>query len=102
MSGQSATPAPLRYRYLGEPGSASDSEAATRRSQVPSCSASNNIFGPLDLVVCDELALLIAAARDAAWQSHCNVIGAAYQDRKESQARLRGALLGYDRARGVL
>lgn len=55
-----------------------------------------------DVVVCDELALLIAAARDAAWTSHCNLVGVAYQERREALARLRGALAGYDRARGVL
>jgi hypothetical protein len=57
---------------------------------------------PPDVVVCDELAYLIEAARAAAWVSHCNVLGAAYYDRKEALARLRGALGGYDRARGVV
>lgn len=55
-----------------------------------------------DVVVCDELALLIAAARDAAWTSHCNLVGVPYHDRREALARLRGALAGYDRARGAL
>ena len=55
-----------------------------------------------EIVVCDELAFLIAAARDLAWASHCNVVGLRYVERREAHARLRGALLGYDRARGAL
>lgn len=48
------------------------------------------------LVESPELAYLIAAARDAAWQTHCNVTGLRYLERKDSIARLRGALVAYD------
>lgn len=68
----------------------------------PATSRQHARFDTPDIVVCDELALLIAAARDAAWSSHCNLVGVAYQERREALARLRGALGGYDRARGVL
>lgn len=54
---------------------------------------------PPDVVVCPELALLIEAARAAAWTSHCNVLGLRYLERKEALARLRGALAGYDARR---
>lgn len=57
---------------------------------------------PPDVVVCEELAFLIEAARSLAWSSHCNVIGLRYLERKEAHARLRGALSAYDRARGVI
>lgn len=56
---------------------------------------------PLDLVVCDELAMLVAAAREVAWQTHCNVVGIRYLERKEAVARLRGCLSAYDQARGA-
>lgn len=52
-----------------------------------------------DVVVCPELALLIDAARAAAWSTHCNVVGIAYLERKEAVARLRGALQAYDARR---
>lgn len=52
-----------------------------------------------DIVICPELAMLIDAARVAAWTTHCNVTGLRYLDRKEALARLRGALAAYDRRR---
>lgn len=102
MSGQRSTPAPLRYRYLGKPGSDSHVEAARPGPQVPSLPRSNDIFGPVEIMVCDEMALLIAAARDVAWISHCNVMGLSYVERREALSRLRGALQAYDRERGAL
>lgn len=52
----------------------------------------------LDVLSCPELAFLVAAARDVAWQTHCNVVGLRYHERKDALARLRGALASYDRA----
>jgi hypothetical protein len=57
---------------------------------------------PPDVVVCDELAYLVAAARSASELSHCNHVGLRYYERKDVLARLRGALIAYDRARGVV
>lgn len=54
---------------------------------------------PPDLIVCPELAYVIALARDLAWSTHCNVIGLRYAERREAHARLRGALAAYDRQR---
>lgn len=52
----------------------------------------------VEVLECPELAYLIAAARDAAWMTHCNVRGLRYLERKDAVARLRGALAAYDRA----
>ncbi len=57
---------------------------------------------PPDVVVCDELAYLVEAARSAARISHCNHVGMRYAERREVLARLRGALIAYDRARDVV
>lgn len=52
-----------------------------------------------DVVVCEELAFLLDAIRALAWSSHCNVVGLRYVERREAFARLRGALISYDRRR---
>lgn len=80
---------------------AAQQEAPARWGEPRRGSAQGSPGAP-DVVVCDELALLIAAARDAAWRSHCNLVGVPYQARREALARLRGALAGYDQARGAL
>lgn len=50
------------------------------------------------IIVGPQLAALIDCARDLAWRSHCNVVGLEYHERRESFARLRGALAAYDEA----
>jgi hypothetical protein len=83
-----------------------DGASALRAATGPGGTCAGNRRGLRDgtpeLVVCPELAFLVQAARHAAWTSHCNLIGLRYAERRDALARLRGALRGYDLARGAV
>jgi hypothetical protein len=57
---------------------------------------------PMPEVVIPELAYVLALTRDLAWSTHAKVIGLRYIERRDADARLRGALVAYDRARGAI